>query len=328
MIHLNTERASQAVENAGFIRSAVDASPNKVAIVVVRGAYDHPGWHASDIDPRGGDHVAIAYYDEKTHSYKLAEMVPSETLTDLGKGVAERTGWPSLGAMLGSENKPGDIQKLAWDYKEVAAVPLDLDQAQASGFLSSVLEKTAEGNTYSFLSGWFLGETCASSIARAIQEKIDPNFGSSNFPKLDGLTEYVQQTFKLELPLPSGAAFNDVLPSAILHFFADKNGVIYGSQSLVRSLFRDDADHSGVDNGPAHGAGIGDIFGADSLDFAALPWSASPHAGDFGWHEWAAPSGQFEPPPSFGSFSDAAPEIAGHVLDGWFSLHPTEYLLV
>ena len=55
MIHLNTERASQAAENAGFIRSAVDASPNKVAIVVVKGAYDHPGWHASDIDPRGGE---------------------------------------------------------------------------------------------------------------------------------------------------------------------------------------------------------------------------------------------------------------------------------
>src|SRR5262245_33843135 len=168
MIHLNTARASQAVENAGFIRSAVDASPNRVAIVVVKGAYDHPGWHASDIDPRGADHVAVAYYDEKTQSYKLAEMVPSETLTDLGKAVAEATGSTSLGAMLGSESKPGDIQKLAWDYKEVAAVPLDLDQAQASGFLSSVLDKTEAGNTYSFLSGRFLGETCASSIAKAI----------------------------------------------------------------------------------------------------------------------------------------------------------------
>jgi hypothetical protein len=328
MIHLNTERASQAAENAGFIRSAVDASPNKVAIVVVSGAYDHPGWHASDLDPRGGDHVAVAYYDEKTQSYKLAEMVPSETLTDLGKAVAETTGSTSLGAALGSENKPGDIQKLAWDYKEVAAVPLDLDQAQASGFLSSVLDKTEAGNTYSFLSGRFLGETCASSIAKAIQEKIDPNFGHSNFPSLDGLTEYVQQTFKVELPLPSGAAFNDVLPSAILHFFADMNGVIYGSQSLVHSLFHDDSPHIGVDNGPAHSAGIGDIFGADSLDFAALPLSASPYAGDFGWHEWAVPSDQFALSPSFASVPDAGPEIAGHVLDGWFNVHPTEYLLV
>jgi hypothetical protein len=230
--------------------------------------------------------------------------------------------------MLGSENKPGDIQKLAWDYKEVAAVPLDLDQAQASGFLSSVLDKTAEGNTYSFLSGWFLGETCASSIAKAIQDKIDPHFVSSNFPKLDGLTEYVQQTFKVELPLPSGAAFNDVLPSAILHFFADKNGVIYGSHSLVHSLFRDDAGHTGVDNGPAHNAGLGDIFGADSLDFAGLPWSASPHAGDFGGHDWAAPSGQFALSPAFATAPDAAPEVAGHALDGWFNVHPTEYLLV
>jgi hypothetical protein len=328
MIHLNAERASQAAENAGFIRSAVDASPNKVAIVVVKGAYDHPGWHASDIDPRGADHVAVAYYDEKTQSYKLAEMVPSETLTDLGKDVADKTGSPSLGALLGSENKPGDIQKLAWDYKEVAAVPLDLDQAQASGFLSSVLDKTEAGNTYSFLSGRFLGETCASSIAKAIQDKIDPSFGSSNFPKLDGLTEYVQQTFKVELPLPSGAAFNDVLPSSVLHFFADKNGVIYGSQSLVHSLFRDDADHTGVDNGPVHSAGIGDIFGVDSLDFSALPLSASPHAGDFGWHDWAVPSDQFALSPSFASVPDAAPEIAGHVLDGWFNVHPTEYLLV
>ena len=104
----------------------MDASPNKVAIVVVQGAYDHPGWHASDIDPRGGDHVAIAYYDEKTQSYKLAEMVRSETLTDLGKGVAEKTGCPSRRDAW-ERKKLGDIQKLAWDHKEVAAVPLDLD---------------------------------------------------------------------------------------------------------------------------------------------------------------------------------------------------------
>ncbi len=178
--HAAVHRAFQAADHESLIRAAVEASPNKIAIVAVKGPYDHPGWHASDLDPAGFDHVAVAYYDARTQSYKLAEMVPSATLTETGKEVIANTGSPTLGAMLGSENKPGDIAKLSWDYADVAAVPVNLGPEQAGEFLKAVLEKTAPGNTYSFVAAKFFGgETCASSIAQAIRYTLDPHFGIS-----------------------------------------------------------------------------------------------------------------------------------------------------
>ena len=183
-----TDREAAAAAHETLIRVAVDFSPNKIAIVAVKGAYDHPGIHASTFDPSGFDHVAVAYYDEKTHSYKLAEMVPnSADLTDLGKDIAGKTGSASLGSLVGSKNNPGNIEKLAFDYKEVAAAPVYLDQEQASKFLAAVLDKTEPGNTYSFLSGLFLGQTCASSIAVAIRQTLDSRFADVDFVPLAGI---------------------------------------------------------------------------------------------------------------------------------------------
>jgi hypothetical protein len=346
--HAAVHRAFQAADHESLIRAAVEASPNKIAIVAVKGPYDHPGWHASDLDPAGFDHVAVAYYDARTQSYKLAEMVPSATLTETGKEVIANTGSPTLGAMLGSENKPGDIAKLSWDYADVAAVPVNLGPEQAGEFLKAVLEKTAPGNTYSFLAAKFFGgETCASSIAQAIRDTLDPHFGDSNFPSLEGLADYLHSNFKLDVGLLAFASFNDVLPSAILKYFADKSGVIYQSQSFVTgTYFGDGPDHFTIADGHAGAGnpialaggtwasdsplGSSGIFEADGIDYAAFLGgpTGSTHAVDVVWHDYAAPYGAVASlAPSFPPAFDAG-HAAGAVAHQGLDLHPAEYFLV
>jgi hypothetical protein len=346
--HAAVHRAFQATDHESLIRAAVEASPNKIAIVAVKGPYDHPGWHASDLDPAGFDHVAVAYYDARTQSYKLAEMVPSATLTETGKEVIAETGSPTLGAMLGSENKPGDIAKLSWDYADVAAVPVNLGPEQAGEFLKAVLEKTAPGNTYSFLAAKFFGgETCASSIAQAIRDTLDPHFGDSNFPSLEGLADYLHSNFKLDVGLLAFASFNDVLPSAILKYFADKSGVIYQSQSFVTgTYFGDGPDHFTIADGHAGAGnpialaggtwasdsplGSSGIFEADGIDYAAFLGgpTGTAHAVDLVWHDYAAPYGAVASlAPSFPPAFDAG-HAAGAVAHQGLDLHPAEYFLV
>ncbi|MGZ3286702.1 MAG: hypothetical protein ACXU87_01580 [Xanthobacteraceae bacterium] len=269
-------------------------------------------------------------------------------MTETGKEVIANTGSPTLGAMLGSENKPGDIAKLSWDYADVAAVPVNLGQEQAGEFLKAVLEKTAPGNTYSFVAAKFFGgETCASSIAQAIRDTLDPHFGDSNFPSLEGLADYLHGNFKLDVGLLAFASFNDVLPSAILKYFADKSGVIYQSQSFVTgTYFGDGPDHFTIADGHAgagdpialaggtwaSGSPLGSsgIFEADGIDYAAFLGgpNGSTHAVDLVWHDYAAPSGAVASlASSFPPVFDAA-HAAGAVAHQGLDLHQAEYFLV
>ena len=275
-----TAREATAAAHETLIRLAVDSSPNKIAIVAVKGAYDHPGIHASTFDPSGFDHIAVAYYDEKSHSYKLAEMAPnSAELTDLGKDIAGRTGSVSLGSLVGSKNNPGDIEKLAFDYKEVAAAPVYLDQEQASKFLAAVLVETAPDKNYSFLSGWFLGQTCASSIAEAVRQTLDSHFANVDFVPLEGLTVFLKEMsakygLQLDTNLLDTAAsanFNAVLPSAILKYFAEKSGVVFDSRSFVTgTYFGDSVDHAGGFSGGLAGEGPSEYHGGVAW---LTPWS-------------------------------------------------------
>jgi hypothetical protein len=75
--HAAVHRAFQAADHESLIRAAVEASPNKIAIVAVKGPYDHPGWHASDLDPAGFDHVAVAYYDARTRAISWRRWSPA-----------------------------------------------------------------------------------------------------------------------------------------------------------------------------------------------------------------------------------------------------------
>ena len=124
----------RAVINRNLIESAVDASPHKIAIIAVSN-----GAGASQIDDLLGhrfatDHVAVAWFDERTQTYQLAEMTPGGEYTpgsigqskfsDPGTSDSQDFMYRVASSMLGSKNDPGTINSLSMGSQDVTAIPL------------------------------------------------------------------------------------------------------------------------------------------------------------------------------------------------------------
>lgn len=232
----------RAVINRNLIKSAVDASPHKIAIIAVSN-----GAGASQIDDLLGhrfatDHVAVAWFDERTQTYQLAEMTPGGEYTpgsigqskfsDPGTSNSQDFMYRVASSMLGSKNDPGTINSLSMGSQDVTAIPLmNFTAEQASGFLSSVQQYTAAGQPYSLLSN---GDTCVSAIYKAALE----------WGLLDDLT-------------PWGDGWvNSILPSTVVEAFASQAPAWHSTGHIIGTY------DGGMEGGHA-------IFGYYDTDFQA-----------------------------------------------------------
>ena len=108
-----------------IIREAVAASPDKVAIIFVKGHPEKDGPGASRFattDQNGWDHVAAAWQD-KDGNLVFRDMTPSKALVgpyqdDLGGAEGKR-------GIFGSKNGAITLDTLVQAYPEVLAIPLE-----------------------------------------------------------------------------------------------------------------------------------------------------------------------------------------------------------
>jgi hypothetical protein len=116
------------------IRAALEASPSKIVLIVMRGHQDNKpgGVHAGDLQKlpdgrKGWDHAAIAFLD------KDGKLVFVEK--NVGQG---------LGVVM-SQNKSGTVQEVT-KYRDVEVVPLDLTRLPEGArerFITTFMEAVA-----------------------------------------------------------------------------------------------------------------------------------------------------------------------------------------
>jgi hypothetical protein len=146
--------AMHAREKESYIRSAVDASPHKIAIISCKDHYEGQG-----------DHITVAFYD-KNHNLVFAKMAPGASYSG---SIPEKT--------FGSAEISGvTLKALASNYQTVEAVPLDFSIKHGAA-----ADKAAElflAGLEKALTGANASNTTEDALQTAI-EKLDPCFGVS-----------------------------------------------------------------------------------------------------------------------------------------------------
>jgi hypothetical protein len=197
----------QARDHMDLIKTAVDASPTKVAVVGVRVPDGSKGFGAYDaVNSQPFDHVLIAYYDYDKQDYVIAEMMP-------GEGSDPDDNYSRL---FGSQSNPGTLPETANMWHRVVAVPVTLTPEQDALLRSSVAKNLSGGNTYSFFSEQ--GNTCASGVRKVLMDAK--------------VWDWTEQGFWAEL---EKAGLNIVQPGTVLEWAAQRGGVVYVSQIYTRS---------------------------------------------------------------------------------------------
>jgi hypothetical protein len=196
-----------ARDHMDLIKTAVDGSPNKVAVVGVRMADGRQGFSAFDFkNAEPFDHVLIVYYDSNKQDYVVGEMMPGD------KPGSES----DYGRLFGSSSTPSTLEEVAGQWHKFVAVPVTLTPEQDALLRSSAEKNLSAGNTYSFLSEQ--GNTCASGVRKVL---LDAK-----------VWDWSEQGFWVQL---EKAGLNIVQPGTIVEWAAQRGGVIYDSHGYLRS---------------------------------------------------------------------------------------------
>ena len=160
-----------AQEKESYIRSAVEASPHKIAIISCKDHYEGKS-----------DHITVAFYDAN-HNLVFAKVAPGAVYSG---NIPEKT--------FGSAETSGvTIKALASDYQTIEAVPLDFllrhgaNADKAAELFKAGLEKELTGaNSYN---------TTEEALQKTI-ERIDPSFGVN----VKNIVEDMWGDFKADYP--------------------------------------------------------------------------------------------------------------------------------
>jgi hypothetical protein len=155
-----------AQEKENYIRSAVDASPHKIAIISCKDHYEH----GSTLD-----HITVAFYDQN-HNLVFAKMAPGAIYSG---NLPEKT--------FGNAEVSGvTLRALASNYQTVEAVPVDfsIKHGEASGkaklFMADLEIRLTGANALN---------TTEEALQRAI-EKVDASFGVSVKHVIEGVFNF------------------------------------------------------------------------------------------------------------------------------------------
>jgi hypothetical protein len=204
----------QVRDHMDLIKTAVDASPTKVAVVGVKVTEGEKGFGKFDLKNSDSfDHVLIAYYDNNKQEYVVAEMMP-------GEGSDPEDPYSRL---FGSESNPGTLQDSARMWDRFVAAPVALTPEQDAMLRDSVAKNMSGGNTYSFFSEE--GNTCASGVRKVL---VDAK-----------VWDWTEQGFWAEL---EKVGLNIVQPGTVVEWAAQRSGVVYDSQIYARTPWPDSTD--------------------------------------------------------------------------------------
>jgi hypothetical protein len=196
-----------ARDHIDLIKTAVDGSPTKVAVVGVRMADGREGFSKFDFkNAEPFDHVLIVYYDSNKQDYVVGEMMPGD------KPGSES----DYGRLFGSSSTPGTLEEVVGQWHKFVAVPVTLTPEQDALLRSSAEKNLSAGNTYSFLSEQ--GNTCASGVRKVL---LDAK-----------VWDWSEQGFWAQL---EKAGLNIVQPGTVVEWAAQRGGVIYDSHGYLRS---------------------------------------------------------------------------------------------
>jgi hypothetical protein len=190
-----------------MIKTAVDASPTKVAIIGVKGG---SGFGSVDyLNTDTYDHVLVAYYDEIKKDYVIAEMTPNQE---------DRQGY------LGGRNDPGTLRTItspASQWHKYVAVSLQLTPEQTLLFKSSLLKHM--GDRYSFIAQQ--GNSCAVLVMKALMDAgvWDWKDPGGAFPWAEKIVQALGR-----------AGFNVIHPGTLLAWAAGKGGQVFDSETFVK----------------------------------------------------------------------------------------------